>query len=877
MVTPIETLPGPHSEPHSASRAGADAPQPPVADPLAALDPAQRAAVEHGIGAEGRIDAGPLLVIAGAGSGKTGTLAHRVARLVAAGADPGRILLLTFSRRAADEMGRRVRRILAQAAADRPGLARAELPWAGTFHAIGARLLRDYAGRIGLDPGFSIHDREDSADLMNLVRHELGLSATKQRFPQKGTCLAIYSAVVNTRAALAEVLQASFPWCAQWEDALKRLFRAYVDAKQAQQVLDYDDLLLYWAQMVSDPGLGAEIGGLFDHVLVDEYQDTNALQATILLAMKPDGRGLTVVGDDVQSIYAFRGATVRNILDFPAAFAPPARVVTLERNYRSTQPILDAANAVIALAAERFAKNLWSERASAQRPRLVTVKDEAAQADFVVDSVLARREEGLKLKQQAVLFRASAHSARLELELTRRNIPFVKYGGLRFLEAAHVKDVLALLRWAENPRDRIAGFRAIQLLAGIGPKTAGRVLDNVCAAPPGCALLAEQPVPEAARAGWLEFATLLDRLAGREEAPSAAFAPAGAPTETAVLPEDLVGAAEAANTGDGEAMRRNVPSAAFAPAGAPTETAVLPEDLVGAAEAANTGDGEAMRGNVPRAAFAPAGAPTETAVLPEAHVGAADAANTGDGEAMRGNVPSAAFAPAGAPTETAPLPEAHVGAPAGANTAIGGARVGVPWPADFELACRWYEAQMPRLYDDFQVRALDIQQLARIAATSPSRQRFLTELTLDPPSATSGEAGMPLLDEDYLILSTIHSAKGQEWSAVSVLNVVDGCIPSDVATRNSAEIEEERRLLYVAMTRAKDALDLIVPQRFHVTQQMGLGDRHVYAGRSRFIPNRLLGRFEQASWPPPAPELQGSPASRQAAIDLAARMRDMWR
>ena len=797
MVTPIETLPGPHSEPHSASRAGADAPQLAAANPLAALDPAQRAAVEHGIGAEGRIDAGPLLVIAGAGSGKTGTLAHRVARLVAAGADPGRILLLTFSRRAADEMGRRVRRILAQAAADRPGLARAELPWAGTFHAIGARLLRDYAGRIGLDPGFSIHDREDSADLMNLVRHELGLSATKQRFPQKGTCLAIYSAVVNTRAALAEVLQASFPWCAQWEDALKRLFRAYVDAKQAQQVLDYDDLLLYWAQMVSDPGLGAEIGGLFDHVLVDEYQDTNALQATILLAMKPDGRGLTVVGDDAQSIYAFRGATVRNILDFPAAFAPPARVVTLERNYRSTQPILDAANAVIALAAERFAKNLWSERASAQRPRLVTVKDEAAQADFVVDSVLARREEGLKLKQQAVLFRASAHSARLELELTRRNIPFVKYGGLRFLEAAHVKDVLALLRWAENPRDRIAGFRAIQLLAGIGPKTAGRVLDNVCAAPPGCALLAEQPVPEAARAGWLEFATLLDRLAGREEAPRAAFAPAGAPTETAVLPEDLVGAAEAATTGDGEAMR--------------------------------------------------------------------------------GNVPSAAFAPAGAPTETAPLPEAHVGAPAGANTAIGGARGGLPWPADFELACRWYEAQMPRLYDDFQVRALDIQQLARIAATSPSRQRFLTELTLDPPSATSGEAGMPLLDEDYLILSTIHSAKGQEWSAVSVLNVVDGCIPSDVATRNSAEIEEERRLLYVAMTRAKDALDLIVPQRFHVTQQMGLGDRHVYAGRSRFIPNRLLGRFEQASWPPPAPELQGSPASRQAAIDLAAKMRDMWR
>ncbi|MDX9716169.1 MAG: ATP-dependent helicase [Thauera sp.] len=715
-------------------------------DPLAALNAAQREAVLHGLGGgAGGDPTPPLLVIAGAGSGKTNTLAHRVAHLIAHGADPGRILLLTFSRRAADEMGRRVRRILAEMSAGRPGPAQAQLNWSGTFHALGARLLREYAGRIGVDPGFTIHDREDSADLMNLARHELGLSATKQRFPQKGTCLAIYSAAVNTQAPLAEVLQASFPWCAAWEDALKRLFRAYVEAKQAQQVLDYDDLLLYWAQMVAEPTLGAEIGGLFDHVLVDEYQDTNLLQASILLAMKPDGRGLTVVGDDAQSIYAFRGATVRNILDFPAAFDPPARVVTLEQNYRSTKPILEAANAVIALAAERFTKNLWSDRASTQRPRLVSVKDDADQAAFVADTLLARREEGLKLKQQAVLFRASAHSARLEMELTRRNVPFVKFGGLKFLEAAHVKDVLALLRWAENPRDRISGFRAIQLLAGIGPRTAGRVLDNVCAAPEGCALLAEQPVPEAARAGWQAFAALIDRLAGRVDAADPAAA-------------------------------------------------------------------------------------------------------------------SAALAE----------PRAHE---AGGRFASGRPA----WPVDFELACRWYEAQMPRLYDDFALRVLDIQQLAHIAATSPSRQRFLTELTLDPPSATSGEAGMPLLDEDYLILSTMHSAKGQEWNAVSVLNVVDGCIPSDVATRNSAEIEEERRLLYVAMTRAKDSLDLIVPQRFYVTQQMGMGDRHLYAGRTRFIPNRLLGHFEQMSWPPPPPELQGSPASRQAAIDLAAKMRDMWR
>jgi DNA helicase-2/ATP-dependent DNA helicase PcrA len=686
----------------------------------ASLNPAQREAVLHGAGAAG--PAGPLLVIAGAGSGKTNTLAHRVARLIADGADPGRILLLTFSRRAAEEMGRRVRRILAEAATARPAPARLELPWSGTFHGIGARLLRDHAGRIGLDPGFTIHDREDSADLLNLVRHELGLSSTRRRFPQKGTCLAIYSAAVNTRAPLPEVLQSAFPWCAEWDEELKRLFRAYVEAKQAQQVLDYDDLLLYWAQMVAEPALGAEIGGLFDHVLVDEYQDTNHLQAAILLAMKPDGRGLTVVGDDAQSIYAFRGATVRNILDFPAAFTPPATVVTLEQNYRSTRPILEAANAVIALAAERFTKNLWSERDCTARPRLVSVKDEADQAAFVADTALARREEGLRLRQQAVLFRAGAHSARLELELARRNIPFVKYGGLKFLEAAHIKDVLALLRWAENPRDRVSGFRAIQLLAGMGPKSAARVMDNALAA--GGALRDAADVPVLAREGWRGFAALIDRLAGRADPPS---------------------------------------------------------------------------------------------------------------------IP--------APT----------------------------WPADFELACRWYEVQMPRLYEDAAVRLLDIRQLARIAASYPSRERFLTELTLDPPSATSDEAGVPLADEDYLILSTMHSAKGQEWNAVSVLNVVDGCIPSDIATRNRAEIEEELRLLYVAMTRAKDTLDLVVPQRFYVTQQSGTGDRHVYAGRSRFIPNALLRYFEETGWPPAPAVAEPDQASRQMAVDLAAKMREMWR
>jgi len=302
-----------------------------LAAALATLNDDQRAAVEHGVGAALGADQRPLLVIAGAGSGKTSTLAHRVAHLIAGGVDPQRLLLLTFSRRAAQEMERRAGQVLARVLglkSERPPA----LPWAGTFHGIGARLLREYAAQIGLDENFTIHDRGDAEDLMGLVRHELGLSSTVNRFPRKGTCLSIYSRCVNTRASVAEVLEESFPWCGEWEAELKNLFGAYVEAKQQQNVLDYDDLLLYWAGMVAEPALAEAVGARFDHVLVDEYQDTNLLQASILLAMKPDGRGVTVVGDDAQSIYAFRGATVRNILDFPGQFAQAARIVTLERN-----------------------------------------------------------------------------------------------------------------------------------------------------------------------------------------------------------------------------------------------------------------------------------------------------------------------------------------------------------------------------------------------------------------------------------------------------------------------------------------------------------------------------------------------------------------
>ena len=681
-------------------------------DYLAALNAEQRAAVEHG---DGQV-AGPLLVIAGAGSGKTNTLAHRVAHLIVGGADPRRILLMTFSRRAASEMKSRVERIAARVMGDKAATLTEGLNWAGTFHAVGARLLRDYALEIGLDPAFTIHDREDSADLMNLVRHELGLSKTESRFPAKGTCLAIYSRAVNAQSELEPVLAKSFPWCIGWAEELKQLFAAYVDTKQAQNVLDYDDLLLWWAQMCGEPAIAEHLGSRFDHILVDEYQDTNRLQASILLALKPDGRGVTVVGDDAQSIYSFRAAEVRNILDFPGHFAEPARVVTLDRNYRSTDAILSAANAVIGEASERFTKNLWTDRASRDLPRLVTVRDEAEQANYVADEVLEAREEGVALKAQAVLFRAAHHSGPLEIELTRRNIPFVKFGGLKFLDSAHVKDVLALLRFAENPKDRVAAFRVMQLIPGIGPSAAANAMEAMQRALDPSLGLQFFRAPARADADWPGFVEL-----------------------------------------------------------------------------------------------------------------------------------------------------------------FAGLRAKSSWPADLEQVRLWYEPHLERLHEDATTRRADLLQLEQIAAGYPSRERFLTDLTLDPPDATSDEAGPPHLDEDYLILSTIHSAKGQEWTKVFVLNAVDGCIPSDLAVGERDEIEEERRLLYVAMTRAKDSLHLITPQRFFVHGQAARGDRHVYASRTRFIPEHMLDHFARTSWPPASSAANGRAPQPDIRVDLKAKMRGMWR
>src|SRR6267378_2595823 len=380
------------------------------------LNPGQLAAAQH--------PATPLLIIAGTGTGKTNTLAHRVAHLIKEGADPGRILLLTFTRRAAEIMTRRAERIIGK---------KARVSWSGTFHSVANRLLRLHGAAVGLDPSFTVLDRSDSADLLNVVRNDLGLAKLPARFPKKDTCLAIYSHAVNAREPVEQTLKRAFPAYTDWADQLKQLFRGYVDAKQSRHVLDYDDLLLYWFYLME--GDGEPVRRRFDHVLVDEYQDTNALQAEVVLALGKDHRSVTVVGDDAQAIYAFRGATIRNILEFPSHFDPPATIVKLEQNYRSVQPILDASNAMISVGCRGFGKNLFSERHSEQKPLLVAAKDEQAQADYIVEGVLAHREAGIPLHHQAVLMGTAHHSDLLEIELGRRNIPFVKYGGLKFLEA----------------------------------------------------------------------------------------------------------------------------------------------------------------------------------------------------------------------------------------------------------------------------------------------------------------------------------------------------------------------------------------------------------------------------------------------------------
>lgn len=668
---------------------------------------------------------GPLLIIAGAGTGKTNTLAHRVAHLVINGVDPARIMLLTFTRRAAVEMRRRAVEILRKALDDTLGgksqTIAQRLTWTGTFHSLANRLLRHYAPQLGLDPNFTVIDRSDSADLMDQLRTELGFAAKEQRFPRKDTCQTIYSHRVNTQKPLHDTLEQQFPWCLQWEQDLTQLYRAYVERKQKLGLLDYDDLLLYWHALMSEPLLAKQVAAHFDHVLVDEYQDTNSLQARILEALRPDGSGLTVVGDDAQAIYSFRAAEVENILGFAQRYTPNAEVIPLGQNYRSTQQVLDVSNALMAEAPRQFRKHLLSARDTGTTPKYVTVEDLESQAEYVAQQVLLRREAGAGLRRQAVLFRSSSHSDLLEVELMRRKIPYVKYGGLKFLEAAHVKDMIGVLRWADNPRNTLAAFRVLQLLPGMGPVNARWTLDALAEASGSIKALRSIKVPSQCELPFKRLADLMEKLS----------------------------------------------------------------------------------------------------------------------------------------------------------------EPGLPWPGQVRLAREWYQPHLERIFEHFHTRIGDLDQLEQLSQQFPSRERFLTELTLDPPNATSDLSGKPSLDEDFLVLSTIHSAKGMEWDTVFVLNVVDGSFPSEFATGKQEMIDEERRLLYVAMTRARNELQLISPLKFPLTQQAPRGDAHVYGGRSRFMTEKVLQTFEQSSFAGSHvgdSHLTGAVTATQKTVtlDVASRLKEMW-
>jgi DNA helicase-2/ATP-dependent DNA helicase PcrA len=658
------------------------------------LDDAQLAAVTHGDG--------PLIVVAGAGTGKTRTLVSRVAALIDREVNPERILLLTFTRRAADEM-------LARAAAICHRRDAVRKLWGGTFHAIAYRLVAAHADNLGQATSLSVLDPGDAADLMDLLRHEHGLTGNAQRFPRGDTLLDTYSRAVNTGQPARDLIAAMFPWCKPHTDAILELFRAYVARKRAQSLLDFDDLLLGWRALLADEQLGPTMAARWDHVLVDEYQDVNQIQVDIVRLLCPDGNGLTVVGDDAQAVYGFRGADSRHLVEL-ASTLPAARTVCLEQNFRSRQRILHLANAVRPHAGGPQLQ-LRSSRDGGPRPLLVRCHDASAEARIVVDKVLDAAEQGRTLKSQAILMRAAHHSDLLEIELTARRVPFVKYGGLKFLEAAHVKDFIAAVRLLDNPLDEIAWFRLLRLHDGIGPAKARVLLD---------ALRPHEPDTELRHPGVV------------------ATAPARTRTSLAATLDALAAARQRASV---------------------AERAGLVLDLL------------------------------------------------------------------------RPLVVAR--------------------------------------YPDHEARLSDLERLVGAAAASPTLADYVTSLTLDPPASTSDLASAPHLDEDYLVLSTVHSAKGLEWDSVHVINVVDGAFPSDMALSSPTGLLEEQRLFYVATTRARDDLTIYAPLRLP-HHRRARDDRHSYAPQSRFLDEAALANMDIQEDRPatPATRLLTTPAPRVALPTL---------
>jgi DNA helicase-2/ATP-dependent DNA helicase PcrA len=647
-----------------------------------------------------------LLILAGAGTGKTTTLCARVAWLMAEGVPAERILLLTFTRRAAREMIERARTLAERVAPDAGRIL------GGTFHSVAHRLIRVHATSLGLEAGFGVLDAGDAGDLLDLVRQEHGGAESPRRFPRAATMLDIYSRTVNAQTPLSEVLTEFFPWCEEHHEALAEIFRAYGARKRSLGVLDLDDLLLYWRALTQDELVGPLMSNDFDHVLVDEYQDVNGLQVDIVAGMRSARRGLTVVGDDFQAIYGFRAASARHILDFPRRFTD-ARICKLERNYRSTMPILAVANAVSAQDRAGFPKALWTEREGGTPPELTFPRDEREQAVLVCERVMAAREEGMELRRQAVLFRTNHDSDLLEVELTRRRIPFVKYGGLRYLEAAHVKDFIALLRLTDNPADELSWFRLLQLLDGVGPTRARRVLDTL-------------------------------RSSG------------GGPPELERWPQ----------------ASEHVP---------------------------------------------PSSREHADAVI-----------------------------------------DALVRTGAGSTDAAG---------VQVERLCAAITPLIRLRYPDGMVRISDLDQLVLAARGAQDVPRFVSELVLDPPASSADLAGPPHLDEDYLVLSTVHSAKGLEWDAVHLIAAYDGNFPADMSTGTEEGVAEERRLFYVALTRARRTLHVYVPARFY-HRPGARDDAHGMGQASRFLTDTVQSLFSVAGSAEPRPSL-GAAALPQARIEVS--------
>ncbi|MEJ5306572.1 MAG: ATP-dependent helicase [Ignavibacteria bacterium] len=615
---------------------------------------------------------GPVLVIAGAGTGKTQTLVYRVARLVESGVNPQSILLLTFTRKAAQEMLRRAASLIDS---------RCEKVSGGTFHSFANMILRKFAEKIGYPSNFTILDQSDAEDVINLIRTNLGFDKQRKRFPKKQTLYDIISLAINKQTTIEHILSTQYPQFIEFLDDIKLLKEEYEKFKKKNALLDYDDLLLKLKELLEkDEDFRRYIHKNYKYIMVDEYQDTNKLQAEIVKLLGGTSRNIMVVGDDSQSIYSFRGANFKNIIDFPKDF-PDARIITIEENYRSTQAILNFTNQIIASMIEKYPKRLYTRNEFGELPSIIAAQNTTLESKFVVDKILELREEGISLMDIAVLFRSGYISYDLEIELNKAGIPYRKFGGIKFIETAHIKDLISFLRILNNPIDKISWFRILQLLSGIGPKKARALTDEI---------------EEAVNNHKFSFNSFLKDKS---------------------LPDSVFKLFSVLNEASGKSL-------------SPSE-----------------------RLNI---------------ILP------------------------------------------------------------------------FYEPILREKYDDFQKRLKDLEIFQAIADRYRSLNSFLDDLALEPPTQSVYDIESPGSEDEFLTLSTIHSAKGLEWHSVFVIGVVEGFFPNTRASESFEDIEEERRLLYVACTRAKRNLFISYP-----LVMFSRIDGVTYSKKSRFIAPIDLEYYEE--------------------------------